>query len=92
MVVSIQPTGQESVYPPASQYSYPAVPGGFPPVGGSEYNVAPPTGEFPGIAGYPTAPGGYPSASSGYPGLPQPGGMPTYPGGMFPSAVCSVDF
>ncbi|XP_034291150.1 annexin A7 isoform X3 [Pantherophis guttatus] len=75
------PTGQESVYPPASQYSYPAVPGGFPPVGGSEYNVAPPTGEFPGIAGYPTAPGGYPAASIGYPGLPQPGGMPTYPGG-----------
>ncbi|XP_032087490.1 annexin A7 isoform X1 [Thamnophis elegans] len=75
------PTGQESVYPPASQYSYPGVPGGFPPVGGSEYNVAPPTGEFPGNAGYPTAPGGYPPASIGYPGLPQPGGMPTYPGG-----------
>ncbi|KAM6442158.1 annexin A7 isoform 2-T2 [Liasis olivaceus] len=75
------PTGQESIYPPAGPYSYPAVPGGFPPVGGSEYNAAPPTGEFPGIAGYPTAPGGYPPAPSGYPGGPQPGGMPAYPGG-----------
>ncbi|KAL7990350.1 hypothetical protein Chor_013780 [Crotalus horridus] len=85
------PTGQE--YPPANQYSYPAVPGGFPPVGGSEYNVAPPTGEFPGFAGYPTAPGGYPPASSGYPGLPQPGGMPTYPGVIIArrlSFICKV--
>lgn len=61
-------------------------------MGGSEYNVAPPTGEFPGNTGYPTAPGGYPPASLGYPGLSQPGGMPTYPGGMFLSAVCSVGY
>ncbi|XP_064572970.1 annexin A7 [Zonotrichia leucophrys gambelii] len=73
------PTGQESVYPPAGQYAYPAVPGGFPPSGGGTYPAAPPNAGFPGAAGYP-APGGYP-ASGGYPGAPQAGGMPPYPGG-----------
>ncbi|XP_009999084.1 PREDICTED: annexin A7 isoform X3 [Chaetura pelagica] len=63
------PTGQESVYPPAGQYSCPAVP----PAGGGAYPAAPPN------AGYP-APGGYP-ASGGYPGVSQAGGMPPYPGG-----------
>uniref|UniRef100_A0A8D0B2C2 Annexin n=1 Tax=Salvator merianae TaxID=96440 RepID=A0A8D0B2C2_SALMN len=75
------PTGQESVYPPAGQYSYPAGPGGFPPMGGGAYPAAPPTGGFPGTAGYPPAPGGYPPVPGGYPGAPQPGAMPTYPGG-----------
>uniref|UniRef100_H0Z9Q1 Annexin n=1 Tax=Taeniopygia guttata TaxID=59729 RepID=H0Z9Q1_TAEGU len=73
------PTGQESVYPPAGQYAYPAVPGGFPPAGGGTYPAAPPNAGFPGAAGYP-APGGYP-ASGGFPGAPQAGGMPPYPGG-----------
>ncbi|XP_051475889.1 annexin A7 isoform X2 [Apus apus] len=68
------PTGQESVYPPAGQYSYPAVP----PAGGGTYPAAPPNAGYPGAAGYP-APGGYP-ASGGYPGVSQAGGMPPYPG------------
>ncbi|XP_010122789.1 PREDICTED: annexin A7 isoform X1 [Chlamydotis macqueenii] len=72
------PTGQESVYPPAGQYSYPAVPGGYPPAGGGTYPAAPPSAGYPGAAGYP-APGGYP-ASGSYPGAPQAGGMPPYPG------------
>ncbi|TRZ20185.1 hypothetical protein HGM15179_006927 [Zosterops borbonicus] len=76
---NINPTGQESVYPPAGQYTYPAVPGGFPPSGGGSYPAAPPNAGFPGAAGYP-APGGYP-ASGGFPGAPQAGGMPPYPGG-----------
>uniref|UniRef100_A0A8C3VCX2 Annexin n=1 Tax=Catharus ustulatus TaxID=91951 RepID=A0A8C3VCX2_CATUS len=60
----------------AGQYTYPAVPGGFPPAGGGTYPAAPPNAGFPGAAGYP-APGGYPA--SGYPA--QAGGMPAYPGG-----------
>ncbi|XP_032047591.1 annexin A7 isoform X2 [Aythya fuligula] len=64
-----EPTGQESVYPPAGQYTYPA---GYPPAGGGTYPAAPPNAGYPGAAGYP-APGGYP-------GAPQAGGMPSYPG------------
>ncbi|XP_077202154.1 annexin A7 [Paroedura picta] len=74
------PTGQESVYPPAGQYPYSTVPGGFPPMGVGAYPSASPAGGFPGVAGYP-APGGYPPAPVGYPGAPQPGGMSTYPAG-----------
>ncbi|XP_020646858.3 annexin A7 [Pogona vitticeps] len=75
------PTGQESAYPPAGQYPYPAGPGGFPPMGGGAYPAAPPAGGFPGTTGYPPASGGYPPAPGGYPGAPQPGGMPGFPGG-----------
>uniref|UniRef100_A0A8B9EHA4 Annexin n=1 Tax=Anser cygnoides TaxID=8845 RepID=A0A8B9EHA4_ANSCY len=66
---AFQPTGQESVYPPAGQYTYPA---GYPPAGGGTYPAAPPNAGYPGAAGYP-APGSYP-------GTPQAGGMPSYPG------------
>ncbi|XP_040420285.1 annexin A7 isoform X2 [Cygnus olor] len=63
------PTGQESVYPPAGQYTYPA---GYPPAGGGTYPAGPPNAGYPGAAGYP-APGSYP-------GAPQAGGMTSYPG------------
>lgn len=74
-----QPTGQESVYPPAGQYPYPTVPGGFPPSGGGTFPAAPPNPGFPGAAGY-SALGGYPT-SGGFPGAPQAGGMSPYSGG-----------
>ncbi|XP_061857162.1 annexin A7 isoform X2 [Colius striatus] len=70
------PTGQESVYPPAGQYPYPAAPGGYPP-------AAPPAAGYP--AAYP-APGGYPGATQAagmppYPGAPAGSGFGVPPAG-----------
>lgn len=67
--------GQESSFPPPTQYPYPS---GFPAMGGGAYPAAPGSG-YPAAGGYPGA-GGYP-APGGYPGAPQPGGAPSYPGG-----------